>query len=190
MTVYDYLKSLKMDFTSMARLFGIITGDTSYENLTFENYITKSRKMEMPKRFMIPQENLLDLMTTINKMVKHESCPNNLRNRFYNQKKTVIRYLLRDGRVSDIYGQGDYYALLVDGKYPFHQPRPFLNHLNFEVKGEQEYKSDGISIPFDKKTYDDFQVLYYIYTGQFRQSREGYPKCPRWAKKAKKEANS
>ena len=179
MTVYDYLESLDMDWTAKSRLYGIITGRQDNQNITFANYMAKSKKMEMPSDFQIPKAELLDLLTTVNKMVKHESCPNNLKNRFYTQKKSIIRKMIKDHRVSDIYDQGDYYSLVVDYYYKFHQPKSFLNHLDFEVVGSQPYTSGETPIPFNPDTYREFEILYYIFTGQFRYARQGFTKDPK-----------
>ena len=178
MTIYDYLESLDMDFTAKARLFSIITGRNKKENITFSHYMNYSRQNEMPEDFIIPQENLLDLMTEVNRMVKDPSCPNNIRNRFYNQKKSVLRKMVQTGRVSDIWGEGDYYAMLADGKYPFHQPKPYFAHMDFEVEGERPYVPGDDPAPFDAKTYRDFEILYYVFTGRFRHTKAGYAQDP------------
>ena len=179
MTIYDYLESIDIDWTAKSRLYAIITGRPDNQNVTFANYMAKSRNTEMPADFRVPKEELLDLLVTVNKMVKDSSCPNNIKNRFYNQKKSVLRKMVRDKRVSDIYDQGDYYSLVVDGKYKFHQPKCYFANLTFDVEGSEPYTPGDSAIPFDSKTYRDFEIRYYIFTGQFRYSRLGFTKDPK-----------
>lgn len=179
MTIYDYLESLKIDYTAKSKLFSIIAGRGDNNVPTFSSYLKWSRKMEMPVDFMIPEESLLELLTEVNRMVKDESCPNNLKNRFYTQKKKVLRRMVRDGRASDIWDQGEYYSMLVDDQYRFHQPKEYLNFLDFTVVGSQPYSPGGGAIPFDRKTYDDFQVVYHIFIGQEQFAKYGNSKDPR-----------
>ena len=70
MTIYDYLESIDMDWTAKSRLYAIITGRQDNQNVTFANYMAKSRNTEMPADFRAPKEELLDLLVTVNKMVK------------------------------------------------------------------------------------------------------------------------
>ena len=179
MTIFEYLESLKIDFTAKNKLFCIITGRGDNNNVTFSNYMARSKRMEMPVEFMIPKESLLELLTEVNRMVKDESCPHNLKNRFYGQKKRILRRMVRDGRASDIYDQGDYYFMIVDGQFQFHQPKEYLNYLEFTVVGSQPYSPGAGSIPFDKKTFDDFQVAYHIFIGQDQFAKYGHSRDPR-----------
>ena len=179
MTIYDYLESLKIDYTAKSKLFSIFAGRGDNSIPTFSAYLKWSRKMEMPADFKIPEKSLLELLTEVNRMVKDESCPNNLKNRFYTQKKKVLRRMVRDGRASDIWDQGEYYSMIVDGQYQFHQPKEYLNFLDITVAGSQPYSPGEGAIPFDRKTYNDFQVVYHIFIGREQFAKYGNSKDPR-----------
>lgn len=179
MTIYQFLEPLKMDFTSKVRLFGIMTGKPDNANLTVENYVKRSRITEVPDWFRVP-ESLLGSMTEVNRMVKSPDCPNNLKNRFYNQKKSILRKMVKLGRVSDIYDQGDYLAMTVDGKYPFHQPKFYFKDLDYTIAGTQEYTPGAGPIPFDRQKYDEFEAGYYVFVGQYRFMRNGLRHEPKF----------
>lgn len=179
MTIYQYLEPMKMDFTSKVRLFGIMTGIRDNANLTVENYVKRARTTEVPDWFRTP-EDLLESMTLVNRMVKDESCPKNLKNRFYNQKKSILRKMLKLGRVSDIYDQGDYLAMTVDGKYPFHQPKFYFKDLKYEIAGVQDYTPGAGPVQFDRQKYDEFEAGYYVFVGQYRLMRNGLQHEPKF----------
>lgn len=180
MTIYSYLESLGMNYLSKATLFCLMTGRADSRNqMTIEQYVRESQKTEVPGWFRTP-ENLLESLTLVNRMVKDTSCPNNLKNRFYNQKKNLLRQLLKLGRVSDIYQQGDYLALTVDGEYKFHQPKDYFKGLDYEIAGDTDTVPRAEAIPFDRQKFDEFEAGYYIFMGQQALKRNGLAKEPKY----------
>lgn len=160
MNAHDYLNSLDIDFGARSTLFSIMYNLP--RNIGSAMYNKKSRKRLVEEGYHLP-ENVVELLVKVNRMVKDKSCPNNYMNRFYKYKHTVIKRLILDGRVSEIYGEGNCYSMLIDGKHCVHQLRAdFPEPLT--VAGEREYIREETSEPFDKKTFDDFQLaaIYYI----------------------------
>ena len=169
-----------MDYLSKATLFCLMTGRSESRNqVTIEQYVRESQKTEVPGWFRTP-ENLLESMTLVNRMVKDPTCPNNLKNRFYNQKKNLLRQLLKLGRVSDIYQQGDYLALTVDGEYKFHQPKDYFKGLDYDIAGDTDTVPRAEAIPFDRQKFDEFEAGYYIFMGQQALKRNGLAKEPKY----------
>ena len=180
MTIYSYLEGLGMNYLSKATLFCLMTGKSESRNqVTIEQYLKTSQKTEVPGWFRTP-ENLLESLTLVNRMVKDETCPNNLKNRFYNQKKNLLRQLLKLGRVSDIYQQGDYLALTVDGEYKFHQPKDYFKGLDYEIAGDTDTVPRAKAIPFDQQKFNEFEAGYYIFMGQQALKRNGLAKEPKY----------
>lgn len=180
MTIYQYLESLGMNYLSKATLFCLMTGRTESRNqMTIEQYVKTSQSTEVPGWFRTP-ENLLESLTLVNRMVKDETCPNNLKNRFYNQKKNLLRQMLKLGRVSDIYQQGDYLALTVDGEYKFHQPKEFFKGLDYDIAGDMDTVPRAQAIPFDSQKFDEFEAGYYIFMGQQALKMNGMAKEPKY----------
>ena len=160
MNAHDFLNNLNIDNCSKRTLLSIMYNLP--RNLTPARYNTMSRKYNVKEGYKIP-ENIVELLVKVNHMVKDKLCPNNYRNRFYTYKHKIIKCLMREGRVSDIYGEGNYYSMLIDGKYGVHQIRSTFSDP-LAVAGEREYAREENSEPFDKKTFDDFQLaaIYYI----------------------------
>ena len=180
MTIYQYLENLDMNYLSKATLFCLMTGRTESRNqMTIEQYVKTSQSTEVPRWFRTP-ENLLESLTLVNRMVKDETCPNNLKNRFYNQKKNLLRQLLKLGRVSDIYQQGDYLALTVDGEYKFHQPKEYFKGLDYDIAGDMDTVPRAVAIPFDRRKFDEFEAGYYIFMGQQALKMNGMDKEPKY----------
>lgn len=163
-----YLKSLDID--DMAR--GVIAtyllyGDTAKHVLAPNEFASESYKnKEIPAEFEI-NEDVVGLMATVNAMVKDEQCPKNLRNRFYGKKSSVIEELIREGRCSEFYKEGNCYSLLVDGKYRFHQLKdshPTWENDKFFFDGERDFVP-GESLPFDINKYREFMISATYYLG-------------------------
>ena len=180
MTIYQYLESLGMNYLYKATLFCLMTGRTESRNqMTIEQYVKTSQSTEVPGWFRAP-ENLLESLTLVNRMVKDETCPNNLKNRFYNQKKNLLRQMLKLGRVSNIYQQGEYLALTVDGEYKFHQPKEFFKGLDYDIAGDMDTVPRAVAIPFEQQKFDEFEAGYYIFMGQQALKRNGLAKEPKY----------
>ena len=163
-----YLKSLDID--DMAR--GVIAtyilyGDTAKHVIAPNEFASESYKnKEIPAEFEI-NEDVVGLMATVNAMVKDKQCPKNLRNRFYGKKLSVIEELIREGRCSEFYKEGNCYSLLVDEKYRFHQLKdshPTWENDKFFFDGERDFVP-GESLPFDINKYREFMISATYYLG-------------------------
>lgn len=88
--------------------------------------------------FEFPEDNVIEILSKVNKEVKHPSCPNNLRNRFYRKKKIFIQHLLSKGMVDEIIESEKYYNFIVNG-YSFHQPKAFFPCGIKKITGTEVY---------------------------------------------------
>lgn len=170
MKFFDYLEALPIDFAAKSKILSMAMGhDGQY---TYGGYRNVAKKQEVPEGFSIP-DNLVDLMFTVNRMVKHESCPNNCRNRFYYYKAKVIRRLARMGRVTDVYDEDPCLSMVVDGKYQFHQLKLAHPRTNFEILGKREYKATADPLEFDERAFYDFQMAAVYFLGKYRRDTFG-----------------
>jgi ribosomal protein L21E len=180
MTIYNYLESLKMNYLNKVTLLCLMTGRCDSRNqMTIEQYLKVSRSTEVPSEFRTPA-NLLESLTLVNRMVKDPTCPNNLKNRFYNQKKTLLQVLYKVGRVTDIYDQGEYLAITIDDTYQFHQPRANFKYMQYTVSGVQEYAPNNTTAKFSQQQFDEFEAGYYIFIGQYSLQKNGLAKEPKY----------
>jgi hypothetical protein len=112
-------------------------------------------------------------MDKVNQMVKDKKCPRNLRNRFYQTKTKIIEAYLEDGKVSEVYDEGNCYSVLLDGKYRFHQLKAthpkWGNKLTIE--GTREYEANE-PIPFNKDVYKNFFLSSSLFLAERRYAAE------------------
>ncbi len=174
--IKKYLKSLNVDDQTMANLAKlIIYGDTVTKNFNYNNFSAEFKKHEVNKfnNYQIDSDftisdDVVGLMSDVNRMVKDEKCPNNLRNRFYGKKLKVIEELIKEGRCSEFYKEGHCYSLLVDGKYRFHQLKnshPHWEDDKYFFNGEREYTKTE-PLPFDAEKYRSFMMSATLYLGR------------------------
>lgn len=195
MKLYDYLEKLIIPFGSRCTILSLITKfpNTSQNQrcLTYSGYCNVAKMYEIPDDYKLP-ENYLDLMVTVNQMVKDPSCPNNFRNRFYDYKGRIIKQVIKEGRVSDVYDEGSCISLVVDGKYKFHQLKNSYAGTNLVPIGVREYVHEDTAIPFDEDTFIRFQIAAVYYLGKARSQKYGTfgePKCCK-DKKTKEEKDT
>ena len=187
MLLYDYLESLPITFGEKNTIASILTGITNNyanRNLTHAGYCSIAKKYAIPDDYKLP-ENYLELMVTVNQMVKDPSCPNNYKNRFYDYKGRIIKEAIREGRVSDVYDEDSCISLVVDGKYKFHQLKNSYAGARLTPIGKREYFHEETAIPFDKETFTKFQLsaLYYLGNVHYKKyGNAGDPKCNRGKK--------
>lgn len=105
---------------------------------------------------------LLPLMCRVNKMVKHPSCPNNIRNRFYAKKKQVIRHLQLNGLVDSVIESDGLYKFVI-GDYAFHQLKKDWERKVGKVDGTEVYEPDGETLPFSMGEYVNFRLVAILY---------------------------
>lgn len=147
-------------------------------NLTYAGYCSIAKKFEVADDYKLP-ENYLELMVTVNQMVKDPSCPNNYKNRFYDYKSRVIKQAIKEGRVTDVYDEGTCVSLVIDGTYKFHQLKRSYAGVHLTPIGKREYFHEATAIPFDKNVFTQFQLAAIFYLGKARYERYGKedPKC-------------
>ena len=172
-TLYNYLQSLHITDEARVRIAKIVTdGIMNTSNSSLPEYKARASKFRIPDNFSVTKD-VLELMETVNSMVKHPTCPKNLRNRFYGYKTRVIEELLDQGRVSDVYSEGDCYSLVIDGKYKFHQLKATHPHWveYVEILGKRPYAPYGEPIPFSIETYTDFQLsaMYFLANARMKE---------------------
>ena len=97
-------------------------------------------------------DDILETVSIVNKMVKHESCQNNFRNKFYTKKHNLILYLYDNGMVDKVLESENNYNFII-GKYSFHQPKEYFKNRKIVVTGTEEYKPTKSDIPFDWNEY-------------------------------------
>lgn len=187
MLLYDYLEDLPITFGEKNTILSIMTGlSNNYRNrnLTHAGYCSIAKKYKIPDDYKLP-ENYLDLMATVNKMVKDPSCPNNYKNRFYDYKGRIIKQAIKEGRVTDVYDEDPCVSLVVDGKYQFHQLKNSYAGARLTPIGKREYKHEDTAIPFDLETFTQFQLAALYYLGKVHYQKYGNagdPKCNRGKK--------
>lgn len=180
---YEILDPLDIPFENKALILKVIVGTNGWNyNISRNAYYRKSA-VELPKDFYIPAtiEELEDMMVTINRMVKDPSCPKPVKNRFYDEyKSSFLRRMVRMGRVTDIWDQGDVYSMTVDGKYVFHQPKRYYEGMDLDIVGSQPYENRDTSVvPYDQKLFDKFCIAWYYFDGVYKREKElqgGEPK--------------
>lgn len=144
-----YIDHLGLNLPEKSAIARLLFGNTKLEYSAFLNGRT------LPDDFHITIRGILGKMQVVNRMVKHESCPNNIRNRFYKYKHRIIKEYHRRGEVTDVYDEGNCYGMLVKG-YPFHQLKG--QNDDYNVLGTREYRREEDPIPFDMQTFVDFQM--------------------------------
>ena len=184
------MESLPIPFAERNTIMSIMTdhpNTSQSRNLTYAGYCTIAKQFEVADDYKLP-ENYLELMTTVNQMVKHPSCPNNIKNRFYDYKGRIIKQLIKDGRVSDVWDEETCVSLLVDGKYKFHQLKNSYAGARLTPIGKREYKHEQTAIPFDLTTFTQFQLSALYFLGKARYERYGRedPKCNKQGNKVEK----
>ena len=100
----------------------------------------------------LPNSGFLELISKVNKEVKHSSCPANLRNRFYAKKKAFIRYALHKKIVDKIIESENHYNFII-GEYSFHQPKVYFPCGINNIDGTEEYIQIESEIPFSMDDY-------------------------------------
>ena len=115
MIALNYIEKLPICFSEKNAILRILSGkDTN--NMCYAEYVRIGKKTILSDDFNI-SEDCFGLMSVVNRMIKDEKCPNNLRNRFYTYKGRIIKEAIKQGRVSDVYDEGSCVSLMVDNKY-------------------------------------------------------------------------
>lgn len=109
------------------------------------------------------------MIALVNKMVKSEDCPNEVKNCFYDYKKRCLKKAYKEGRVK-IYDCGEdsnvYLCSVDDGKYELHQLKNFWKKTDFNLEKEIKIydKNKEKSLPFNSEDYKlaKIQMIFYI----------------------------
>lgn len=102
-------------------------------------------------------DNVLEMVSKLNKEVKHSTCPNNLRNRFYSKKKIFIQYLLHKKLVDKIIESEKYYNFIVS-EYSFHQPKVYFPCGIKNIDDTEVYEPIVPEIPFSIDDYKNAMI--------------------------------
>lgn len=119
---------------------------------------SKERLIKMIKKrcpdleIEFPTDGFFELISKVNKEVKHSSCPSNLRNRFYAKKKAFVKYALYKRIIDKIIESEKYYNFII-GEYSFHQPKEYFPSGFKKVDGTEEYIPIEPEIPFSMDDY-------------------------------------
>jgi hypothetical protein len=110
--------------------------------------VFKDKYQDVPE----DDEELIQLLSEVNKGVKDPECPKNLRNKFYVFKHKFLIYCLSRNLVKEIIESENHYKFVL-GDYSFHQPKSYFKET-LEVSGEEEYIPEKSELPFSKDLYD------------------------------------
>ena len=117
-----------------------------YDNNAIKSYAYKNQCV-----ISIP-DDILETVSIVNKMVKHESCQKHFRNKFYCKKHKFILYLYNNGMVDEVLESENNYNFII-GNYSFHQPKEYFKNREIIATGTEEYKPTESDIPFDWNEY-------------------------------------
>lgn len=157
----------KMKFTQFYKIYGhnnsvallsaMLDADSKF-NKFFSDRLKKYLEDDRITVPDIPTESeVIKLMAKFNREVKHSSCPNNYKNRFYKLKTKLIKLWLRQGKISKITESENCYCFTI-GKCSFHQPKNCYSFdSSFHIEYE-EYISSENSIPFSIVDYKLFKI--------------------------------
>lgn len=177
MRAYDYFKNLPVCYSEKMTMLAIMLDLPG--NMSFGKYCSVAKNTILPDDFSIPK-NYLELMSIVNCMVKDRNCPNNLRNRFYDYKGRVIKEVIKQGRVSDVWDEGGCISLKIDNEYRFHQLKNSYAGVKLTPVGVREYKRGDTNIKFNPEVFKQFQLAAIYFLSNTRFTRQGHkedPKC-------------
>ena len=99
-------------------------------------------------------DEIVLLVSKVNRMVKDNSCPNNLRNRFYHKKHQFLMKAYHDKRVTRVTHDENVVGFYI-GDACFHQPHSLMTkHPELAENSEYEkYTANKETLPFDKEAY-------------------------------------
>jgi len=184
MIALNYIEKLPICFSEKNAILRILSGKGTNTkkntNMCYAEYVRVGKKTVLPDDFNI-SEDCFGLMSIVNRMVKDEKCPNNLKNRFYTYKGRIIKEAIKQGRVSDVYDEGSCLSLTVDNKYKFHQLKDnSYAGKNLVPIGKRDYLNDGSDVAFDFEVYKQFQLSAILFLGKLNYlsiKNKSNPKC-------------
>ena len=117
-----------------------------YDNKKIASYANKTQCV-----ITIP-DDILETVSTVNRMIKHGSCQNQFRNKFYCKKHKFILYLYNNGMVDEVLESENNYHFII-GNHSFHQPKEYFKKREIVATGTEEYKPTESDTPFDWSEY-------------------------------------
>ena len=124
-------------------------------------------------------DDILETVSTVNRMVKHGSYQNQFRNKFYCKKHKFILYLYDNGMVDEVLESENNYHFII-GNYSFHQPKEYFKNKEIVATGTEEYKPTESDIPFDwneyKKAINGITVFTHTKQTSLDDYKENYKK--------------
>jgi len=114
--------------------------------------VERLKQDNIPLDIATDVEDIVCLMSLVNRMVKDETFPYGT-NCFYDKKTKVIKSILKNNPefVSDILESDNLYNFIICG-HSFHQPKNRFPNAKFTTVPE-EYVADSKTIPFNRETY-------------------------------------
>lgn len=183
MIALNYIEKLPICFSEKNAILRILSGKGTNAkkntNMCYAEYVRTGKKTILSDDFNI-SEDCFGLMSVVNRMIKDEKCPNNLKNRFYTYKGRIIKEAIKQSRVSDVYDEGSCVSLIVDNKYKFHQLKDSYAGKNLIPIGTRNYGNEGAGIAFDFEVYKQFQLSAILFLGKLNYTRlknKNNPKC-------------
>ena len=135
---------------------------TKMNRSDFERYISNNDQFFYKKN----DQEIDDLVSTVNKMVKDEKCPHNIRQNFYTWKHRYIKKLIECRRIERVVESEKLYHFFVRDGHDYHQLKnTFPNGVPNLSEETEIYNHDEIPIEsFDKRVYKDCitQLMLYI----------------------------
>ena len=109
-------------------------------------------------------DEIVSLVSKVNRMVKDDSCPRNLRNRFYHRKHQFLLKAYKDKRITRVVHDETVVGLYI-GDTCFHQPHSLMTkHPELAENSEYEkYVASGETLPFDEEAYKTAMIAMIFY---------------------------
>ena len=94
-------------------------------------------------------ESISRIVSEVNRMVKSESCPKNLMNRFYKWKHRYLRERINRGEVEKVLESENYYHFFFNDGSDFHQLKTTFPNGIENISGHEEYINEDKNAPLD-----------------------------------------
>lgn len=168
MLLKDFYKLTNGCYNSTNSILHILRSDDSQNMPQDRQHILKLIKNDTTE-FEI-NNDVFGLMTTVNKMVKHESCPHNIRNRFYSLKHRFIKLMVEHRMADKVVYESEKLHKFTFGPYEFHQYKFQTIPSGYTIEKE-DYVNNHESIEFSMNTYKEASIAMIYRMHQIRKSR-------------------
>lgn len=96
---------------------------------------------------------IAEMVSTVNRQVKHATCPNNYKNRFYALKHRYIRECIVRGDVDHVLESENCYHFFMKDGHDYHQLKNSFPGGVSNITGQEEYVPVEHNIPFDEEFF-------------------------------------